>query len=145
MYITMEDLKGLTFTNIELIDYNNGDELVFTSDSGDVYNMYHAQDCCENVELDDICGDLSDLVNTPILDAREEVSDTRTEGEQMILDGEAYVMHKLSIFGAEEQTSFSESETWTFYLFRTIKGSVTLRWHGSSNGYYSESVNIYKS
>jgi hypothetical protein len=113
-------LQGKTLTKVEKI---GDDRIRFEADDGKFYDLYHAQDCCESVVVDDICGDLADLVGTPILLAEEAVSDNPPETPAGC-------------------TPSDESNTWTFYKLRTIKGSVDIRWHGSSNGYYSEGVDF---
>lgn len=110
-----EVLVGKTLTNVE---NRNDDEIVFTVDDGSKFMLYHSQDCCENVCVEDIVGDLSDLIGSPILQA-EEVSNEDAPRE-----------------------CHSDSYTWTFYKLATMKGRVTLRWLGESNGYYSESVDF---
>ena len=66
-------------------------------------------------------------------------------------NGDIFRMYHEQDFGnpillAEEVTNEGEADygdtcTWTWYHFATIKGYVTIRWYGESNGYYSESVN----
>jgi hypothetical protein len=115
----VEYLKGKVLTAAEQI----GDiELVFTVDDGSQYRMFHVQDCCESVSIESIVGDLQDLVGHPILMAEE-----ATSGEYQPW---------------ETPDEYGESFTWTFYKFATIKGYVDIRWHGQSNGYYSESVDF---
>lgn len=89
-------------------------------DDGAKVRMSHTQDCCESVELVDIAGDVADLIGSPLTMA-EEVSNSDDP------------------HGLEYQP---ESYTWTFYKFATVKGYVTFRWFGESNGYYSESVTV---
>jgi len=108
---------GKTFKKVT----NTGDAITFESDDGTVLEMSHDQDCCEHVRVEDICGDLQDLMDPPIIEAREDTN--RKEPVPELGD---------------------DSFTWTLYNFRTMKGSVTIRWLGESNGYYSESVEIWQ-
>ena len=90
------------------------------------YHMYHEQDCCEGVYIEDIIGDLQDLLNSPIT-MSEEISDSNFEDNWL-----------------KNQTYKPDSFTWTFYRLATVKGYVTIRWLGESNGYYSEYVSFKK-
>lgn len=119
--INIEELIGKIFTEIK----NDKYQIIFTCEDGSKYKMYHEQDCCENVTIEDIIGDLNDLINTPILKA-EEVTNENENPEGVIVP------------------DYQESFTWTFYKFATIKGYVDIRWYGESNGYYSESVSLIK-
>lgn len=113
-----ESMVGETIVNI-LGGHTGSGCVEFHVDNGDIYRLLHHQDCCESVEVEDICGDLDDLIGAPILMAEESSE-------------------------AGEDCEYGDSSTWTFYKLATIKGSVTIRWFGSSNGYYSESVSFEK-
>lgn len=108
----IEDIVGKTPTSIEESD----DEIIMLFDDGTACKFYHEQDCCENVSVEDVNGDWEDLIGTPLLAAEERKGET-------------------------DETGFS-SFTWTFYTFRSIEGSVDVRWYGESNGYYSEGVDF---
>lgn len=114
----IEELVGKTLTDIEVKVW--GDEILFVCEGGKALRMRHWQESCENVVIEDISGDLRDLLGTPILVAEERASHEVPEGSKKT----------------------DASNTWTFYTIRTIKGTVDIRWHGSSNGYYSESVDL---
>lgn len=108
------DLLGETIVKVEGEAGDN--TLTLELKNGKKFHMYHSQDCCESVSIEDICGDMKDLIDLPLLMA-EEVS---SENEPAPPNADSY--------------------TWTFYKLGTVKGAVTIRWLGESNGYYSESV-----
>tara|TARA_R110000851_G_scaffold73880_1_gene162942 strand:- start:392 stop:778 length:387 start_codon:yes stop_codon:yes gene_type:complete len=89
------------------------DEIYMIFSDGSLGRFYHdARDAAE-VNIDDVNGDWADLIGHPLLVADERISESDTR---------------------------HGSETWTFYTFRGIGGSVDVKWHGESDGYYSESV-----
>lgn len=105
-----KQLIGREILNIAVSE----DELYFVFDEIIVI-WNHEQDYNEYVYIEDIAGDLKNLIGTPLVMA------------------ETYY-HKADTYGG--------SETYTYYTFATVKGKVVIRWHGESNGHYSESVDM---
>ena len=111
----MADMVGKVFTSVR----NENTELVFEN-ATERFVFFHQQDCCEHVSIEDVCGELQDLVGEPLLMAEE------VEGQTPVDFDEAE----------------HESVSWTFYKFATRKGYVDVRWFGESNGFYSEGVSL---
>lgn len=90
------------------------DNILFVFEDNSFAIMLHQQECCENVYIEDICGNLSDLEGATLYSFEE----------------------------ATNYDENAESGTWTFYNIKTSKGYVTIRWYGESNGYYSEKAEV---
>lgn len=114
------ELVGKTIKSIEGLE-KGSDEVVFMCSDGSKYKMYHEQDCCEYVDIDDVIGDVEDLIGSEILIAEEN-----------------------SNSDVNPKETYDYSFTWTFYKLATQKGYVDIRWYGTSNGYYSERVSFVK-
>jgi hypothetical protein len=122
--VEFSELKGKIVIDIVLQNgvHDDGDEIIFKCKSG-WYIMLHCQDCCESVTLEDF--DLESAKQTLI-------------GSEIIQANEL----KSSELPPKKGNK-PDSYTWTFYRLATIKGWVDIRWYGTSNGYYSESVELY--
>lgn len=121
---TIADMVGLTMKRIAGATVGS-EEIRFRTSCGREFVFWYEHDCCASCNVEDIAGDIDDLVGSPLVMAEEVAS----------LDG---FDEKTGKSGDYEEESF----TWTFYKFATVKGYVTVRWYGSSNGYYSESVSF---
>lgn len=108
--IKFEKLEPLIGETIYKISKTNT-ELLFITDHRSFY-FYDLEEGTGNdcrVEIDDIVGDLDDLIGTPLVKAEVRYNNDETK-----------------------------EGTWTFYHFATQKGYVDIKWFGVSNGYYSE-------
>lgn len=117
-----EDLNGKTITGIDGLKVGS-EEVVFRCSDGSKTRLWYDHECCARCSVEDIAGDVNDLLESPVLLAEEATN--RNENPEGMRPPE-----------------YQDSFTWTFYKLSTIKGSVTIRWYGESNGYYSESVTV---
>lgn len=110
---TLSDVTGLV---------KGGDQIRFSCSDGSRFVMLHRQDCCESVNIEDVVGDVADLIGSPIVLAEESTSRTNPPGVPV--------------------PEYQDSHTWTFYRIATQKGHVDIRWYGESNGWYGEDVDF---
>jgi hypothetical protein len=105
-------LKNKILSNV----YRQDESIIFEASIEEKYILAHEQDCCEQVTIESIEGDLNDLIGHPILIAEE------ASGE---VAGDPY-------------------SQWTFYKLATIKGHVTVRFIGNTDSSYSLDVSFNK-
>ena len=115
---TPDDIKALEGEVVSSVTglAVGSEEIVFTTESGKAIKLYHKQDCCESVAVEDLEGSDSNIVGGKVWLAEE------VEGKVKITD-----------WG---------DQMYTFYKIETDKGGVWIRWSGESNGYYSISVYV---
>lgn len=120
--IYTEHLSGKVITDIRGLS-KDSDIVTIHFDDGSYLSMYHTQDCCEIVTLEDFDNDAETLIGGTMLKVQESVSN-KSDEEFDPLD------------------NYDDSYTWTFYTIFTSKGIMKLRWYGTSNGWYSENVTL---
>ncbi len=124
--LEIEILKGNILESADITDLKNQiltnitatqTEIIFTCANNKVYKMYHIQESQEHVDIEDINGDFEDLIGYPVLQAEE---------------------------ASNSDDNLDAYYTYTFYKIGTVKGTVTIRWYGESNGCYSEKVDFVR-
>lgn len=92
----INEMLGKTFVSVE--KNNEGTELVFRHGWINTFTFFHVDDCCENVWIEDIEGDLSDLEDSPLLEAE--------------------------VVSNKDETDTNVSRTWTFSSLEQRKGML---------------------
>lgn len=101
----LNHLIGQTFDAVYQTRYKGSVAIVFRNDS--MVCMIYDQEASGNIVIEGIKGDLDDLIGSPISVA------CRSDDQYSEDEGDYF-------------------ETWSWHVFRTAKGSVTVEWVGSS-------------
>lgn len=117
---SLSELDGKKLVGVTGLSVGS-DEVHFHCEDGTHYRMYHFQDCCESVSIDEIDGP-DDLNGATVYSAEERNCDD----------------------GPSPSGYTDDCYTWTYYVINTDRGAVHIKWYGTSNGYYSESVDFEK-
>lgn len=141
----LKEIEGKVIKDIIKSETSNSrdvfvDELIFICTDGSQFKMSHLQSCCEGVWLEDIVGELDDLIGQEITLFEKRTDSYSYEMSEEVPQKSKVIQNKYSFSDAEMQ----EYTQWTFYEIQCPRGSVTLRWYGNSNGHYSVEVDFEK-
>lgn len=98
------------------------DRIIFYCKDGTKILMYHDQNCCERVFI--------------------ESADSYDNNDDIYTNCDWCIIEEVSNVDKEPMEYNEGSYTWTFYNIKTNKGYDTIRWFGTSNGFYSERVDF---
>lgn len=98
------------------------DRIIFYCKDGTEILMYHDQNCCERVFI--------------------ESADSYDNNDDIYTNCDWCIIEEVSNVDKEPMEYNEGSYTWTFYNIKTNKGYDTIRWFGTSNGFYSERVDF---
>lgn len=113
-YSKIENLQGLRVSEIDDL----GDSVLITTECGRQFLITHNQQCCENVFQESVDGKWESLIGKVIV----HVSQSESPGD----DDDGLLL----------------SQTNTTIILAVDDSTVISRWVGTSNGYYSERVDI---
>lgn len=111
------DLIGQTITEISA-PIGDAEILIRTAQGG--IRAFHEVDCCESVDLMRVDGDVETLIGGVVTMAEDDTGCVPPDWAEKAYEG--------------------ESVTWTKLTLGTASGSVHFWVCGSSNGYYSETL-----
>lgn len=115
----LSELEGEVISTVEGAE--TGWETIITTESGKAIKIYHEQNCCEHVSIED--SEVDNIV-----------------GGYCHFAG--FVDEETPVITTNDDYYYDNSQTWSFLKIETSKGSIWQRWLGESNGYYSERVDI---
>lgn len=112
---TFDFIVGKTIESV--IGLESQSEKVVLTFTDDTYVIFHhQQSCCESVYLEDY--ELTGKLEYGVIN-------------------DAYSTSK-----CDDDEECDNIKLWTFYNINTSKGTLNLRWYGTSNGYYSVGVSV---
>lgn len=115
------ELRGQTIRAITQLD---DDQLIVRTDAAE-FVVQHEQECCESVAITHKIGDPTALVGHTVTLAEEDNPDSPPPGW-------------------DPNHSYNASHTWSVFILEAGGHRVEFWWLGESNGYYSETVNVYR-